>query len=249
MKLLVIGDKCTDVFVYGSVDRICPEAPVPVMVSHREESNPGMAGNVYENVKSICSSFFKDKYDIKLISNENNIYKTRYVDEKSNQMLCRVDSNDYSEQSFDSSMIDENYDAIIVADYNKGFLSEDDLELLSQIAPYTFIDTKKRFGDWILGYTYIKINEKEWDENSDWEKIDQVHDRCIVTLGSKGSRLNGDLVDINRPVEVLDLSGAGDTYMAAFAMWFLENGTPLNAMNFANTMASKVVSKQGVTIP
>ena len=87
-------------------------------------------------------------------------------------------------------MIDEDYDAVIVADYDKGFLSEDDLELLSQIAPYTFIDTKKRFGDWILGYTYIKINEKEWDENSDWEKIDQVHDRCIVTLGSKGSRLN-----------------------------------------------------------
>ena len=53
MKILVIGDKCTDVFVYGSVDRICPEAPVPVMVSHREESNPRMAGNVYENVKSI----------------------------------------------------------------------------------------------------------------------------------------------------------------------------------------------------
>ena len=249
MKILVIGDKCTDVFVYGSVDRVCPEAPVPVMVSHREESNPGMAGNVYENVKSICNSFFRDKHDIRLISNENNIYKTRYVDEKSNQMLCRIDTNDYSEQSFDSKMIDEDYDAIIVADYDKGFLSEDDLELLSQIAPYTFIDTKKRFGDWILGYTYIKINEKEWDENSDWEKIDQVHDRCIVTLGSKGSRLNGDLVDINRPVEVLDLSGAGDTYMAAFAMWFLEKGTPLNAMSFANTMASKVVSKQGVTIP
>ena len=54
--------------------------------------------------------------------------------------------------------------------------------MLSQIAPYTFIDTKKIFGDWILGYTYIKINEKEWDENSDWEKIDQVKDRCIVTL-------------------------------------------------------------------
>ena len=249
MKILVIGDKCTDVFVYGSVDRVCPEAPVPVMVSHREERNSGMAGNVYENVKSICNSFFKDKHDIRLISNENNIYKTRYVDEKSNQMLCRIDTNDYSEQSFDSKMIDENYDAIIVADYDKGFLSEDDLELLSQIAPYTFIDTKKSFGDWILGYTYIKINEKEWDENSDWKKIDQVKGRCIVTLGSKGSRLNGDLVDINKPVEVLDLSGAGDTYMAAFATWFLEKGTPLNAMNFANTMASRVVSKQGVTTP
>ena len=89
-----------------------------------------MAGNVYENVKSICSSFFKGKHDIRLISNENNIYKTRYVDEKSNQMLCRIDTNDYSEQSFDSKMIDENYDFIIVADYDKGFLSEDDLELL-----------------------------------------------------------------------------------------------------------------------
>ena len=88
MKILVIGDKCTDRFVYGNVDRISPEAPVPVMVSHREESNPGMAGNVYENVKSICDSFFKGKYDIKLVSNQNNIYKTRYVDEKSNQMLC-----------------------------------------------------------------------------------------------------------------------------------------------------------------
>ena len=40
MKILVIGDKCTDVFVYGSVDRVCPETPVPVMVSHREETNP-----------------------------------------------------------------------------------------------------------------------------------------------------------------------------------------------------------------
>ena len=55
---------------------------------------------------------------------------------------------------------------------------------------------------WIL----IQDKRKEWDENSDWEKIDQVKDRCIVTLGSKGSRLNGDLVDINKPVEVLDLS-------------------------------------------
>ena len=54
-------------------------------------------------------------------------------------------------------------------------------------------------------------------------------------------------MDINKPVEVLDLF-PGDTYMAAL-MWFLEKGTPLNSMSFANTMASKVVSKQGVTIP
>ena len=249
MKILVIGDKCTDRFVYGNVDRISPEAPVPVMVSKREETNPGMAANVYENIKKIGDSFFKGAHDVELISNKNDIIKTRYVDEKSNQMLLRVDSNDYSKQKFHVKDLNEDYDAIVVADYDKGFLSEDDLELLSKIAPYTFIDTKKRFGDWILGYTYIKINEKEWDENSDWEKIDQVHDRCIVTLGSKGSRLNGDFVKIEKPVEVLDLSGAGDTYMSAFVLWFLENETPLNAMNFANNMASRVVSKLGVCTP
>ena len=38
-------------------------------------------------------------------------------------------------------------------------------------------------------------------------------------------------MDINKPIEVLDLSGAGDTYMAIH-MWFLEKGTPLNAMRF-----------------
>ena len=112
MKILVIGDKCTDVFVYGSVDRIQTRRVSYGISERRDES--WNAGNVYENVKSICDSFFKDTHDIRLISNKNNIYKTRYVDEKSNQMLMRVDSNDYSEQSFDSSMIDEDYDAIIV---------------------------------------------------------------------------------------------------------------------------------------
>ena len=76
MKLLVIGDKCTDVFVYGSVDRICPEAPVPVLKSDKQTDNPGMAGNVYVNVNKINKSFFKSKFDTELISNSNDIYKT-----------------------------------------------------------------------------------------------------------------------------------------------------------------------------
>jgi len=249
MKILVIGDKCTDRFVYGNVDRISPEAPVPVMVSHREKTNPGMAANVYENVKKISNSFYKHEHDIELISNKNDIVKTRYVDEKSNQMLLRVDSNDYSKQKFDFKDLNDDYDAIIVADYDKGFLSEDDLELLSQIAPYTFIDTKKRFGKWIQGYTFIKINEKEWKENCDWEFIDSVVDKCIVTLGGKGSRLGGEVIPLTKPVEVMDLSGAGDTYMSAFVLWFLKHETPFNAMNFANSMASRVVGKLGVCTP
>ena len=47
----------------------------------------------------------------------------------------------------------------------------------------------------------------------------------------------------------MDLSGAGDTYMSAFVLWFLKHETPFNAMNFANSMASRVVEKLGVCTP
>jgi bifunctional ADP-heptose synthase (sugar kinase/adenylyltransferase) len=239
MKLLVIGDKCTDVFVYGSVDRICPEAPVCVLKSDRQTENPGMAGNVYVNINKINKSFFKEKFDTELISNSNQIYKTRYVDEKSNQMLLRVDGHDYSDERFDPSILKENYDAIVVADYDKGFLTEEDLQLISEIAPYTFIDTKKNFGDWILGYSFIKINEKEWNETSNWKKVDEIKDSLSLFP------------------QVRDLSGAGDTFMSAFSLWYLDkvNTTDYveelidSSIRFANQMASRVVSHQGVTTP
>jgi D-beta-D-heptose 7-phosphate kinase/D-beta-D-heptose 1-phosphate adenosyltransferase len=250
MKILVVGDKCTDVFVYGFVNRISPEAPVPVLTSQRQTENSGMSGNVYNNLQILNERFFKSKYEVTLKSNSNDIYKTRYVDEKSNQMLLRVDSNDYSREKFDVKEIEKDeYDTIVVADYNKGFLSESSLEIIPELAKYTFIDTKKKFDDWILGYTFIKINEKEYNETSDWKKMGEVEDRCIVTLGSKGSRIGDRQVTLQNPVSVLDLSGAGDTYMAAFVLWYVEHGTKYNAMNFANQQAVRVVSQQGVTTP
>ena len=50
-KILLLGDNCTDVYQYGTVDRISPEAPVPVFKFSHEENRPGMAGNVFENLK------------------------------------------------------------------------------------------------------------------------------------------------------------------------------------------------------
>ena len=51
MKILVIGELCIDKFIYGSVTRMCPEAPVPVLNPTEEIENRGMAGNVVENLK------------------------------------------------------------------------------------------------------------------------------------------------------------------------------------------------------
>ncbi len=50
-KILVIGDSCIDIFKYGEVNRLAPEAPIPIIVPETEKSNPGMAGNVVENLK------------------------------------------------------------------------------------------------------------------------------------------------------------------------------------------------------
>ena len=68
MKLLVIGDSCIDVFRYGKVERLAPEAPVPVIVPEREESTPGMAGNVVRNLEALGA-------DVNFITNTTEISK------------------------------------------------------------------------------------------------------------------------------------------------------------------------------
>ena len=52
-NVLLIGDSCTDEWAYGSCDRLSPEAPIPVMKFREHQSAPGMAANVYENLKSL----------------------------------------------------------------------------------------------------------------------------------------------------------------------------------------------------
>ena len=88
-RVLVIGDSCEDIFVYGKCDRICPEAPVPVFVPVETKINGGMSKNVFNNLGSLNPSV-----EYSLITNPNKIIKTRYVDYKTNQMIVRVDEKD-----------------------------------------------------------------------------------------------------------------------------------------------------------
>src|SRR5271168_2235745 len=52
-RVLVLGDVMLDRYVYGSVERISPEAPVPVLKTDRERSVPGGAGNVARNIAAL----------------------------------------------------------------------------------------------------------------------------------------------------------------------------------------------------
>jgi D-glycero-beta-D-manno-heptose-7-phosphate kinase len=242
-KVLVIGDSCEDVFVYGDCTRICPEAPVPVFnpVS-LTSSNPGMAGNVLTNLVALG-------YNAKLRTQENRITKTRYIDNKSNQMLIRVDSNDTAEpiEVIDEAYI-KSFDIVIVSDYNKGFLTEDDMEKIASLHDWAFLDTKKYLGDWSRHFRYIKINEIEYAINEEAiPDMDEMADQLIVTLGERGCRHSNISAIPDKQIQTIDVSGAGDTFMAAFATKVFETNDVSEAMCFANTCSLKVVQQRGVT--
>ena len=88
-KILVIGEKCIDRFMYCDVSRFSPEAPVPVLNPIEIVENDGMAGNVVRNILSMKSdSLVSHWYQDEIIT------KTRFVEKKSNHMFLRLDEGE-----------------------------------------------------------------------------------------------------------------------------------------------------------
>ena len=244
MKLLVIGDSCVDKFIYGTCDRICPEAPVPVFNPVKVKKNGGMAKNVQANIEALG-------VDCDIITNGELITKTRYVDNKTNQMLIRVDEHDYVKTRIDIGDLKErigNYDGVIVADYNKGFLNESDLEEIVSMHTNIFFHTKKKFSWDYIDARFIQINQYEYKETYDEVRDMETHifDKLIVTYGDRGCYYKRKLYPPPRKVEARDLSGAGDTFMAAFAVSITKRKDVKHAINFAQECAADVVEKRGV---
>jgi bifunctional ADP-heptose synthase (sugar kinase/adenylyltransferase) len=242
MKILVIGDSCTDVFIYGHSNRLCPEAPVPIFEPSRTVTNDGMAGNVRANLESLGAS-------VNLITNKEQITKTRYVDVKSNQMFLRVDSIDRVRPAFDINRVDWDVDAVIVSDYDKGFLTENDIHEISKRHSLTFIDTKKPINlQTFSDYTFIKMNEWEWELcEKAGAKYEEWADKLIITMSEKGCLYKDIVFPVNNDIEVRDLSGAGDTFMASLVYKYVNTESITDAIKFANECATKVVQKKGVT--
>tara|TARA_Y100000593_G_C4304740_1_gene335144 strand:- start:1662 stop:2393 length:732 start_codon:yes stop_codon:yes gene_type:complete len=240
--ILIIGESCLDVFHYGECERLCPEAPVPVFNSTRTIENGGMAMNVYNNIKKLGGT-------VEIITNKNwkSIKKTRFVEEKSNHMFMRVDENDkgYPENLSLKTLNFELYDAIIVSDYNKGFLTTELLREISNSHPLTFLDTKKILGDWSEGFTYIKINGVEYEKTK--HTINKnLYNKLIITQGQKGSIHKEKRYPVPM-VEVKDVSGAGDTFISALCYYYLKTNSIEESINFANECATTVVQKRGVS--
>ena len=243
IKILVIGESCKDVYQYGNCSRLCPEAPVPVFkMLPKTKINGGMAKNVHDNLTSLG-------VNAELSTNQNweVINKTRYVDHRTNYVVVRVDHNDDIYGRVDLSDIDfDKYDAIIISDYNKGFLTEEDIEYVAEQLPVTFLDSKKILGKWIQNVKYVKINNFEFERTK--HKIPKrLMNKFIITLGPDGCRHRTKTYPVPK-VEIKDTSGAGDTFVAALAIEYVKSGKIEKAIHFANECATKVVQKKGVSV-
>lgn len=134
----------------------------------------------------------------------------------------------------------------MISDYDKGFLDENEIKYLTKLHNLVFLDTKKKLDDWALGVEIIKINYNEYLKNIDWLE-DEFKGDLIVTKGSEGAILNHDTefkIETEHPVR--DLSGAGDTFLAALVVEYLKKNNVKNAIKFANKCASWVVTQKGV---
>jgi D-beta-D-heptose 7-phosphate kinase/D-beta-D-heptose 1-phosphate adenosyltransferase len=214
--------------------------------------NDGMARNVANNVEALDTTIYT-------ITNKNSIKKVRYVDKKSNQLVLRVDKHDYCDRIDWDVLRKVQYnkcslpmsdvvgvDAIIVSDYCKGFLHEDDIQFICQANDNVFVDTKKKLGDWIDDCTYLKINSLEYAENKEFFKDNDVFKKTIVTKGNEGC-LFQDKIYPTEDVQVKDISGAGDTFLAGLTVEYVRSNDIVKAIDFAQECTKIVVQKHGVS--
>ena len=243
MRILLIGDSCTDVFQYGTATRLCPEAPVPVFTPERKVVCGGMVYNVGHHLVQMGWS----DYDLKV--GETKSFKTRYIDTKTNHMFLRVDEDDRCLTPFDDKEFfsdDVEYDAVVISDYGKGFLSQRAIETLIHRIPYSFVDTKKELGGWLELATFVKVNMPEWKRSQAGAM--KLRHNLIVTDGENGCIFKGKTFPPPKVERVVDSSGAGDVFLAGLVVKYLETKQEIPAIQYAMEMAAQVVKVRGVQI-
>ena len=181
-----------------------------------------------------------------LLSQREQITKTRFIDTNSSYQLMRLDETPkvgrIANAELKMAMLHMNPDAIVISDYDKGYLNDDDLwSLCHNFNRPVFVDTKKR-RLFHKDNVFWKINKKEYD------LLDKDHipngSHLIVTLGSRGVMWNG-LIFQPKLVKVFDVCGAGDTFLAALVYEFLKTSNMQKSIDLANRAAAISVTHPG----
>jgi D-beta-D-heptose 7-phosphate kinase/D-beta-D-heptose 1-phosphate adenosyltransferase len=195
-----------------------------------------MADNVRENLEALGCN-------VNFLYGETS-EKERLIDRRSKQQIVRIDRDKKSDPIRFDTPIPNFYDAIVISDYNKGTITYELVEeIRKEYKGPIFIDTKKTDLVRFEG-CYVKINELEKSKaitlpNSKW---------LIVTLGEDGVQyLDNKLTP--KKVPLVDVTGAGDTFLAALTYKFLETENMMQALEFANNASSITVQHVGCYAP
>lgn len=304
-KVVIIGDVMVDAYLFGSVDRISPEAPVPVVNVKSRDNRPGGAANVALNVKALgaeailCSVVGKDPKGKEfvaameaegistkgIVESENRVTTTKFrifgnkiqmlrVDEETTQNLEKDDcQNLYN--TIEHILENEDIDAVIFEDYDKGVVSKELIEKVifkTQILDIpVMVDPKKDNFQFYDKTTIFKPNLKELVEGTHAEvdvkninELQQVVEQFIrkhqieivvTTLSERGvmvSWQDEDEYSINHkhiPAHIrniADVSGAGDTVVSVLALCHASGLNPVQTASIANIAGGLVCEEVGV---
>lgn len=259
MRVLVVGDAVLDRYWFGDVQRISPEAPVPVVRMLRTEERPGAAENVARNIVSLggeCEALF---------SPSERIVKLRVI--ASQQQVCRVDFDHPQEPVSTDRFLSllENCGLVVFSDYGKGALKEVArlIWLAKQSGRTVLVDPKGYDYEKYSGADVVKPNLDEmrtmvggWKSESDLEeKAKTILKKSgigaiLLTRASEGMSIytKGATHHIPASVrEVYDVTGAGDTAIAALAVFMSEGKSLEESCVLANKASGIACGKFGTS--
>ena len=274
IKILVAGDIMLDHYVCGEVERISPEAPVPILRVTNEYHMLGGCGNVIRNLRSIGASVTcitaignddagkkiideLDLLDVKtsfIVKEEMTTKKTRYIANNGHTQMFRVDREDVKYVKLNSFKIENDYDIIIVSDYAKGMITSSLMNKFKEIDAPVVVDPKPE-NMWLYDNVFmITPNKKEYDEicTSDTHPFARGIRYILKTLGKDGMELLEDEEKVCSvsaiPVDVYNVTGAGDTVVAMVSLSLAMGLEVEAAVKVANKCAQHVVTQPGTSV-
>jgi len=244
MRVLVIGDIIYDKYIYGTSTRISPEAPVPVVTHKEEKTTMGGAALVYDNLKSLGVDV--EMYD----TLEDHSVKTRIICD--GHYITRIDEDKNADSNAVLERIKQSdfrpYDIVVLSDYNKGTL-DNAKQIIKHINKFNckVIVDPKRYAHDYEGAWLVKPNNSEYTKF----EFDKWQGNIITTDAGHKVTAKIDEVEYNIPVEtveVSDVTGAGDCFLAGFVYGLTKGYTHKKCLEIAIQGSTESVKHSGTYI-
>jgi rfaE bifunctional protein kinase chain/domain len=255
--IFVIGDAIEDHYVFCRADRICPEAPVPVLTAESVDERPGGAEHTAQQVQALGK--------MSALFGWPKSQKIRYM--VGSHLVMRFDadqkpsmSSQETVEAFERAVKDEDkilpISGMILSDYGKGLLDENLCQYFIDYAKRrkipVFVDPKGSAWSKYRGADWICPNEAEWESvvALDGGNIDpagaktRFDAKVLRKRGVHGLNI-GDTNFPSRARAIFDVTGAGDTVVAVFAMAICAGADPGSAAQLANIAAGWTVEQVG----